>query len=119
MENSARRRRLQVVDRRGWATRMRALGGVALAAMPRLEIIEAAALASRAVEKARLFIIMVSLLRHAGWWEGCCRAGALRVSFSLHLQRAWLAHVRHSFESALSASAPAVQVSSSRALESR
>jgi hypothetical protein len=37
--------------------------------MPRLEIIEAAAPASRAVEKARRFIIMVSLLRHAGWWE--------------------------------------------------
>jgi hypothetical protein len=48
----------------------RALGGVALAAMPRLEIIEAAAPASRAVENARRFIIMVSLLRHAGWWEG-------------------------------------------------
>ena len=37
-------------------------------------------------------------------YEHCCRlAGALRVSLNLHLQRAWLAHVRHSFESALSA----------------
>src|SRR6201987_3797632 len=51
------------------STTLRALGGVALAAMPRVEISEAAAPASRAVEKVRLFIIMVSLLGHMGWWE--------------------------------------------------
>jgi len=37
------------------------LRGVAFAAMPRVEISEAAAPASRAVEKVRLFIIMMSL----------------------------------------------------------
>src|SRR3954451_11832804 len=42
-------------------TTLRAFGGVAFAAMPRVEISEAAAPASRAVEKLRLFIIMMSL----------------------------------------------------------
>jgi hypothetical protein len=40
---------------------LRAFGGAALAAMPRVEISEAAAPASRAVEKVRLFIIVMSL----------------------------------------------------------
>src|SRR5262249_19028469 len=43
------------------STTLRALGGVALAATPRVEISEAAAPASRAVENVRLFIVMVSL----------------------------------------------------------
>src|SRR5260370_7798536 len=43
------------------STTLRAFGGVAFAAMPRVEISEAAAPASRAVEKLRLLIIMMSL----------------------------------------------------------
>jgi hypothetical protein len=46
---------------------LRAFGGAAFAAMPRVEISEAAAPVSRAVEKVRLFIIVMSipLLRSA------------------------------------------------------
>src|SRR6266481_992804 len=40
------------------STTLRGFGGVAFAAMPRVEIREAAAPASRAVEKVRLFLIM-------------------------------------------------------------
>src|SRR5258705_11025193 len=43
------------------STTLRAFGGAAFAAMPRVEISEAAAPASRAVEKVRLFIIVMSL----------------------------------------------------------
>src|ERR1700689_4904526 len=50
------------------STTLRAFGGVAFAAMPRVEISEAAAPASRAVENVRLSI-MVSLLCRAGWWR--------------------------------------------------
>src|SRR6266404_5478634 len=42
-------------------TTLRAFAGVAFAAMPRVEISEAAAPVSRAVEKFRLFIITMSL----------------------------------------------------------
>src|SRR2546430_2270913 len=41
------------------STTLRAVSGVAFAAMPRVEISEAAAPVSRAVEKVRLFIIMI------------------------------------------------------------
>src|SRR5258708_8782383 len=41
-------------------TTLRFFGGVAFAAMPRVEINEAAVPASRAVEKLRLFIILLS-----------------------------------------------------------
>jgi hypothetical protein len=44
------------------STTLRAFGGVVFAAMPRVEISEAAAPASSAVEKVRLFIIIVYLL---------------------------------------------------------
>jgi hypothetical protein len=40
---------------------LRAFGGAELAAMPRVEISEAAAPAITAVEKVRLFIIMICL----------------------------------------------------------
>src|ERR1700747_1946509 len=43
------------------STTLRAFGGAAFAAMPRVETSEAAAPASRAVEKLRLFIIVMSL----------------------------------------------------------
>src|ERR1700722_16627893 len=44
------------------STTLRAFSAVAFAAMPRVEINEAAAPASRVVEKTRLFIIMVLIL---------------------------------------------------------
>src|SRR5207253_3175336 len=43
------------------STTLRAFGGAAFAAMPPVEISEAAAPATRAVEKVRLFIIVMSL----------------------------------------------------------
>src|SRR5580704_14650486 len=51
------------------STTLRAFGGVAFAAMPRVEISEAAAPASRAVENVRLSI-MVSLLCASVVWVG-------------------------------------------------
>jgi hypothetical protein len=48
------------------STTLRAFSGVAFAGMPRVEINEAAAPASRAVEKMRLFIIMIHFLRRKG-----------------------------------------------------
>src|SRR6202051_1379925 len=48
------------------STTLRAFGGVAFAAMPRVEISEAAAPASRAVEKLRLFIITILFLHRYG-----------------------------------------------------
>src|SRR5256712_12327870 len=48
------------------STMLRAFGGVTFAAMPRVEISEAAAPASRAVEKVRLFIIMILFLHRKG-----------------------------------------------------
>src|SRR5712672_3617813 len=49
------------------STTLRAFSGVAFAAMPRVEISEAAAPVSRAVEKVRLFIIMILFLHRKGW----------------------------------------------------
>src|SRR6202007_79553 len=54
-------------------TTLRAFAGPAFAAVPRVEISEAAAPASRAVEKVRLFIIMVPVLRRLdenAWLRG-------------------------------------------------
>ena len=48
------------------STTLRAFGGVAFAAMPRVEISEAAAPVSRALEKVRLFIIMIVFLHRKG-----------------------------------------------------
>jgi hypothetical protein len=48
------------------STTLRAFSGVAFAAMPRVEISEAAAPVSRAVEKVRLFIIMILFLHRKG-----------------------------------------------------
>jgi hypothetical protein len=45
------------------STTFLAFTGVEFAAMPRVEISEAAAPVTRAAEKARLFIIMISLLQ--------------------------------------------------------
>src|ERR1700722_4628092 len=64
------------------STTLRAFGGVAFAAIPRLEIIEAAAPAMRAVENSRLFI-MVSLLSYTGtvggyWIGAACCGGSIR-----------------------------------------
>src|SRR6202045_2884713 len=48
------------------STTLRAFSGVAFAAMPHVEINEAAAPASRVVEKMRLFIIMILFLHRKG-----------------------------------------------------
>jgi hypothetical protein len=45
---------------------LRAFGGVAFAAMPPVEISEAAAPVTRVVEKVRLFIIMILFLHRKG-----------------------------------------------------
>src|SRR5580658_262210 len=48
------------------STTLRAFSGVAFAAKPRVEISEAAVPVSRAVEKVRLFIIMIVFLHRKG-----------------------------------------------------
>src|SRR3981081_4067585 len=48
------------------STTLRAFAGVEFAAMPRVEISEAAAPVTRVAEKARLFIIMISLPSRMG-----------------------------------------------------
>src|SRR5580658_10346072 len=57
------------------STTLRAFGSVALVANPRLETVEAATPASRAVEKSRLFIIVFLLRKNALRTKGVRRAG--------------------------------------------
>src|SRR6266481_2949945 len=65
-------------------TTLLAFAGVEFAAVPPVEISEAAAPVTRAAEKARLFIIMISLPSRIGgnvWLHGAAQSGAGRLRF--------------------------------------